>query len=197
RRRHRSGQPAGFVLGVLIAAVALSLSAQVVEAERSIVGWLAAALPALGFLALVKIILSRTPTSHTTETDRTTPVPPETTRTSGTNTVPVTVPETGPARTTPVPTQLTSQDDTDDTDGGDETAGLLDQARALAAAHLAEHGRPITRDQLRAGLRTGTNTATVLHRQVRQDGRPGLVPVPNGTFTRANGTTPVGPEVTR
>ena len=34
RRRHRTGQPAGFVVGVLVAAVALSLSAQVVEAER-------------------------------------------------------------------------------------------------------------------------------------------------------------------
>lgn len=64
RRRHRAGQPAGFVLGVLVAAVCLSLSAQVVEAERSIVGWLAAALPALGFLALVKIVLSRTPVAE-------------------------------------------------------------------------------------------------------------------------------------
>lgn len=61
RRRHRAGQPAGFVLGVLVAAVALSLAAQVVEAELSVVGWLAAALPALGFLACVKVVLSRTP----------------------------------------------------------------------------------------------------------------------------------------
>jgi hypothetical protein len=61
RRRHRAGQPAGFVLAVLVGAVALSLSAQVVEAERSVVGWLAAALPALGFLALVKIVLTRAP----------------------------------------------------------------------------------------------------------------------------------------
>ena len=61
RRRHRAGQPAGFVLAVLVGAVALSLSAQVVEAERSVVGWLAAALPALGFLALVKIVLTRDP----------------------------------------------------------------------------------------------------------------------------------------
>jgi hypothetical protein len=48
---------------VLVGAVALSLSAQVVEAERSIIGWLAAALPAAGFLALVKIVLTRTPAS--------------------------------------------------------------------------------------------------------------------------------------
>ena len=60
RRRARTGRPAGFVLGVLISAVVLSLAAQVVEAEPSIVGWLAAALPALGFLACVKIVLART-----------------------------------------------------------------------------------------------------------------------------------------
>ncbi len=62
RRRHRAGQPAGFVVGVLIAAVTLSLSAQVVEAEASVIGWPAAALPALGFLACVKLVLTRTPT---------------------------------------------------------------------------------------------------------------------------------------
>jgi hypothetical protein len=63
RRRHRAGQPAGFVVGVLIAAVTLSLSAQVVEAEASVIGWLAAALPALGFLACVKLVLTRTLTA--------------------------------------------------------------------------------------------------------------------------------------
>ena len=63
RRRHRAAQPAGFVVGVLIAAVTLSLSAQVVEAEASVIGWLAAALPALGFLACVKLVLTRTPTT--------------------------------------------------------------------------------------------------------------------------------------
>jgi hypothetical protein len=63
RRRHRAGRGAGFVLWVLIGAVALSMSAQVVEAERSVIGWLAAALPAAGFLALVKIVLTHTPAS--------------------------------------------------------------------------------------------------------------------------------------
>ena len=59
RRRARNGHTAGFVALVLVAAVSLSLAAQVVEAERSVIGWLAAALPALGFLACVKIVLSR------------------------------------------------------------------------------------------------------------------------------------------
>jgi hypothetical protein len=35
----------------------LSLAAQVVEAEPSVIGWIAAALPAAGFLAMVKIAL--------------------------------------------------------------------------------------------------------------------------------------------
>ncbi|MBI3686671.1 MAG: DUF2637 domain-containing protein [Actinobacteria bacterium] len=65
RRRTRTGREPGFVLGVLIAAVVLSLAAQVVEAEGSLVGWLAAALPALAFLACVKIVLSRTTATPT------------------------------------------------------------------------------------------------------------------------------------
>jgi hypothetical protein len=152
RRRHRTGQPVGFVVWVLVGAVALSLSAQVVEAERSVIGWLAAALPAAGFLALVKIVLSRRPAG--------TPVPAE--DEDGTGAVP----------------------DPDDEDAADR----LHQARQIAAAHLAEHGRPITRDQLRSHLRTGTATATALHRQLREDGRTGgLVPVPPDAFTRING----------
>lgn len=61
RRRKRTGQATGFVHTVLAAAVAVSLAAQVAEAERSVWGWTVAALPALGFLAVVKIVLSRTP----------------------------------------------------------------------------------------------------------------------------------------
>src|SRR6266511_3049340 len=153
RRRHRTGQPVGFVVWVLVGAVALSLSAQVVEAERSVIGWLAAALPAAGFLALVKIVLSRRPAG--------TPVPAG--DGDGTDAVP-------------------------DPDDEDAAADRLDQARRIAAAHLAEHGRPITRDQLRSHLRTGTATATALHRQLREDGRlGGLVPVPPDAFTRING----------
>jgi hypothetical protein len=167
RRRARASRPAGFVLALLVAAVALSLSAQVVEAEASVVGWLAAALPALGFLACVKIVLSRAVTTA----DGTAAADP------GTATVPA---------------QLTGQDEQDGRDGAEDgqdmTADLLDQARTVAAVHLAEHGRPITRDQLRAHLRTSTNTATVLHRQIRQDPRPAVLAMPADAFTRANGT---------
>jgi hypothetical protein len=155
RRRHRTAQPAGFVLWILIGAVVLSLSAQVVEAERSIVGWLAAALPAGGFLALVKIVLTRTPA--------------------------------GTVVLDPSHTVLAGEDGKDD-QNADGATDLVDQARTVAAAHLAQHGKPITRDQLRAELRTSTNTASVLHRHVRQAVRSGLVPVGPDAFGRANGT---------
>ncbi|MFL6125425.1 DUF2637 domain-containing protein [Actinophytocola sp.] len=61
RRRKRTGQHTGFVYLVLCAAALVSLAAQVAEAQPSVWGWIVAALPALGFLAVVKIVLSRTP----------------------------------------------------------------------------------------------------------------------------------------
>lgn len=61
RRRRRSGRAPTFVLVALVVAVVLSLAAQVAEAERSVWGWVLAAVPALGFLVLVKIALGRTP----------------------------------------------------------------------------------------------------------------------------------------
>ncbi|GAA1636788.1 DUF2637 domain-containing protein [Actinoplanes couchii] len=62
RRRKRVGAHLTFPAVVLVVAVVLSLGAQVVEAEASVIGWIAAALPAAGFLAMVKIALGRTGT---------------------------------------------------------------------------------------------------------------------------------------
>jgi hypothetical protein len=69
-----------------------------------------------------------------------------------------------PARTTPV---------TDEQDGRPvsrrglaDRNGLAEQARRLAAAHLAEHGRPISRDALRRALRVSNQVASQLLRSV-------------------------------
>jgi hypothetical protein len=59
RRRERMHQSLVFPAAVMGMAVVLSLSAQVVDAERSPIGWIAAAIPALGFLVMVKIALAR------------------------------------------------------------------------------------------------------------------------------------------
>lgn len=61
RRRKRVHGPVGFPVVVLGVAVSLSLSAQVVDAEASPIGWITAAIPALGFLVMVKIALAQTP----------------------------------------------------------------------------------------------------------------------------------------
>ncbi|WP_341874612.1 DUF2637 domain-containing protein [Salinispora arenicola] len=65
RRRKRVHTSTVFPATVLACAVTLSLAAQVVEAEPSIIGWIAAAVPALGFLVMVKIALGRTSTTTT------------------------------------------------------------------------------------------------------------------------------------
>lgn len=52
---------------MMVAAVALSLSAQVVEAERSVIEWIVAAIPALGFLVMVKIALAQAGSSSRSE----------------------------------------------------------------------------------------------------------------------------------
>ncbi|PMR61891.1 DUF2637 domain-containing protein [Verrucosispora sp. ts21] len=63
RRRKRAHTSTVFPATVLACAVTLSLAAQVVEAEPSVIGWVAAAVPALGFLVMVKIALGRTSTA--------------------------------------------------------------------------------------------------------------------------------------
>jgi hypothetical protein len=67
RRRARNSGKTGFVTTALLFFVAVSLAAQVVDAERSVIGWLAAALPAIGFLVLAKVVLSRTAAVTTVE----------------------------------------------------------------------------------------------------------------------------------
>jgi len=60
RKRQTTHRSIAYPLAVLIAAAALSLSAQVAQAKHSPTGWLLAAVPALAFLALSKLVLSRT-----------------------------------------------------------------------------------------------------------------------------------------
>lgn len=64
RRRKRIGSSVKSPAIVLVIAVTLSLGAQVVEAEPSPIGWIAAAIPALGFLVMVKVALAQTAPSH-------------------------------------------------------------------------------------------------------------------------------------
>ncbi|MGS2616921.1 DUF2637 domain-containing protein [Micromonospora sp. LZ34] len=71
RRRKRAHTSTVFPASVLACAVTLSLAAQVVEAEPSPIGWIAAAVPALGFLVMVKVALGYAGTNPSTSAART------------------------------------------------------------------------------------------------------------------------------
>ncbi|MEV4197550.1 DUF2637 domain-containing protein [Micromonospora globbae] len=89
RRRKRARTSTVFPASVLACAVTLSLAAQVVEAEPSPVGWIAAAVPALGFLVMVKVALGYAGTKPSTHAARTADhLPDQPTQTA---------PQTGPA----------------------------------------------------------------------------------------------------
>jgi hypothetical protein len=61
RRRRRNGSSIGYPLALLVAAVALSLAAQLAVAKPGLSGWLLSAGPAIAFMALTKLVLSSAP----------------------------------------------------------------------------------------------------------------------------------------
>lgn len=80
RRRKRNGQPVAYPMAVLMASAILSVAAQIAVAKPHPTGWLIAAVPALAFLALTKLVLSRATTEPATLQEVTAPEPePETT----------------------------------------------------------------------------------------------------------------------
>jgi hypothetical protein len=157
RRRKRAHRPIAYPMAVLIAAATLSLAAQVAQARHSFSGWLLAAVPALAFLALSKLVLSRT-TTTTTEDQ---PIP------STENSAPVTAPagQSDPGSPAEVPRQL------------------LIGARMAAFAHHQATGQPITAETLASQMAIPHTTAgTLLH---ALDGSPGTnsQPVMNANGT--------------
>ncbi|MFE9958084.1 DUF2637 domain-containing protein [Micromonospora sp. NPDC005299] len=186
RRNRRAGKGVAFPATVLIVAVLLSLAAQVVEAEVSVIGWIAAALPALGFLAMVKIALGRAdpaPPDRTARPVRAEPGPARTVDASvldarqsvavtaaavrdSTTAVPVSA---DPGRA--VPDRRTDEASTDD--AGPAVAALVPAARTAAHTLMAE-GTPLSRkavaQQLRAdGHQLSNATASALVRVLRAD----------------------------
>ena len=61
RRRRTTGASIGYPLALLIAAATLSLAAQLAVAQPSPSGWRLSAVPALAFMALVKLVFAGTP----------------------------------------------------------------------------------------------------------------------------------------
>jgi Protein of unknown function (DUF2637) len=64
----------------------------------------------------------------------------------------------------PISTELPEHQDKTDSSGD----GLLEAARAADAANRTEHGKPITRDELRKALHVSTGRASELLRKIRE-----------------------------
>jgi hypothetical protein len=175
RRRKRLGAHLWFPAVVLIVAVVLSLGAQVVEAEPSVIGWLAAALPAVGFLAMVKIALGRAGPGPAT-------------------TVPasVAVPD-GPGR--PQHPTTAAADDTPPSVGIDDDVRELLPVARKAADDMARDGRPLSREALaevlrRQGHAMSNARASALVKLLRD--QPADTE-PNGDDTSVSAQRPVSP----
>jgi hypothetical protein len=133
RRIRHYGTAGAYPIVLIVAAVALSLTGQFAEAAHSISGWLISAVPALGFLALVKLVLSSPrPISTTATTSKAEPTPVQVT----------------PVTQQPTPTmamvgQLPS---------GGLPAHVVAAGRYAATNHRETTGRPITAAELAARI---------------------------------------------
>jgi outer membrane biosynthesis protein TonB len=156
RRRARTHRPTAFVATALVFFILVSLAAQVVEAEPSVVGWLAAALPAIGFLVLAKVVLSRTAaTTSTVTTPAPAPEPavqPVDEHQAVTAPVVVDPVDEHPRPATNEPAEQPAPAVTEVPSRPEVPAHLLPTARFAVVNHEQATGRTITADELAARL---------------------------------------------
>ncbi|MBQ1051690.1 hypothetical protein KBX50_24885 [Micromonospora sp. C51] len=172
RRRRRVGAPIGYPLFLLIAAASLSLAAQLAVAKPGVSGWLLSAVPALAFMALVKLVLaptkgSTTPPStpvepveraepiHVQAAEQATTEPPAAITASDPTPAPTPVPTVEPLPT-PEPVTVPAVEPVD------VPTHLLPMARFSAVQHEQATGRPITADELADRLDITPTTAGYL-----------------------------------
>jgi hypothetical protein len=190
RRRTSTSASVRYPMVLLVAAVSVSLTAQLAVAQPSVFGWMVSALPALAFFALSKLVFTATahrPTDNpvTALTPATSPaMSPDTTqvevrpaaarKTRATSTAKKTAPaKKTPARTPVKKTTAPATPEIAPVDTGTEQAPapaapsdrqypalLLSNARTIAVSHRADHGEDISANQLAVRLRVPTPTAT-------------------------------------
>jgi hypothetical protein len=145
RRIRHYGQAGAYPIVLIGAAVALSLTGQFAEATHSISGWLISAVPAIGFLALVKLVLSSPrPTTTTNRTPASELAPIVTTSAHDTAATPTKAGQLPP---------------------GGLPGHVLASARFATTNHQQTVGRPITAEELAARISiTPAVAAGVLHK---------------------------------
>ncbi len=191
-RRRRKNASFGYPMVLLVAAVGVSLTAQLAVATPTVFGWMVSALPALAFFALSKLVFTATATPRPTNPVRapapaTSPAPsPDTTRakvtpaavsktraTPAKKSAPATkVPARTPAKKTtasapakPAPIAPATVDSAADQRFPDL---LLSNARTIAASHRDEHGTDINPNQMAVRLRVPTPIATDILTTINQ-----------------------------
>ncbi|MFF4122674.1 DUF2637 domain-containing protein [Microbispora rosea] len=140
---------------VLVAGIVLSLAANLHQADPTLWGWLTAATPAGAFLVAVSMLERRASGPRLD--------PPPVPSSSA-------VPSSSPVVTSSsVPALVPSEPDgADGNQGGPgPSPALVDYARRVADEHHAKHGKPITRDLLRARLGVSNQLASDLLRSLR------------------------------
>jgi hypothetical protein len=171
RRRRRLGLPIGaYPIVIILSAACLSLAGQLAEAKPSPSGWLLAAVPALGFLALTKLILSR-PTTPTTSTA------PAAEQAAAAPSTPATVVAS---------TTVTPDMDIDTSPQGADPApavpvGLLPGARTIASSHRQVTGQTITPTLLAERMNVSADVADrILAALGEHTDRPTITTAHNG-----------------
>lgn len=161
RRTGRHTGPVSWPTLVLSGGVSLSLAANLAQAERTAWGWLTAATPAGAFLVAVSMLERRTSGRRSMASAgvaSSSSFPPSFGRPSSA-VVPVRDEHDDTAEQTP------SENAASPASG--PAAELLAFAHRVADEHQDRHGRPITRDALRARLGVSNQLASDLLRQIR------------------------------
>jgi hypothetical protein len=190
-RRRRKQASARYPMVLLVAAVGVSLTAQLAVARPTAFGWMASALPALAFFALSKLVFTATaPTPPmnpvTAPLPAISPAPsldtapakvsPAAVRKTMATPAKKTAPAkkttlartpakktTAPTPTEPIPAAPTTVDTTATVALADKRFPdlLLSNARTIAASHHDEHGEDINPNQMAVRLKVAVDTHPV------------------------------------
>ncbi|MPZ00993.1 MAG: DUF2637 domain-containing protein [Actinophytocola sp.] len=161
-RDHRLGRTRrlSFPMVVLVAGVCVQMAAQVALAEPSPAGWLLAAMPALGFLVVVKLLMRRTTGHDTAKTTADT----ASDDTPATPDRPASAVSTAPTSATPFPAEASSRVRL--------PREMTDRITTAVEAAKAEGREPTTAD-IRAAVKIPDELATrVLRELTSSNGHP-------------------------
>ncbi len=200
RRRQDPPRPVAYPMAILIADAVISIVVQLADGLHTLAGGVAFALPALAFLALTKLVLSRSRTATGKENPECAQPAPAS---SAPNQIPAPVPtmNSAPATATGTtfPTVPSSEDGSSSPAAPALTASpskgtlqpvpsaqLLASARMTAFAHRQATGNPITASEISSRLGVPPALAESLLDHI--DGTPPPVTEANGTVV--NGSRP-------